>query len=192
MHSRRQIIQALQALGDLLAFRGLSAEIAIIGGSALLLSGLSTRVTHDVDVVAVVAERRLLDPAELPSAVLDAATEVAVDLNLDPAWINTGPSDLLRFGLPSGFLERAERFNFGALKVHVADRFDQIHFKLYAAADQGPRSKHTSDLRLLDPSREDLRMAAEWAQTHDPSPGFAESVQAVISYLGFGGNDDER
>ena len=192
MHSRKQIFKALQALGDLLAFRGLSAEIAIIGGSALLLSGLSTRVTRDVDVVAMVAEERLLDPHGLPAAVLEAAREVAVDLNLDPDWINAGPSDLLRFGLPNGFLERAEGFAFGSLKVHVADRFDQIHFKLYAAADQGPKSKHTSDLELLDPSRQELQMAAKWAQTHDPSPGFAESVQAVISYLGFEATDDER
>jgi hypothetical protein len=50
-----------------------------------------------------------------------------------------GPTELLRFGLPDGFVDRLQRRDFGeGLVVYLASRYDQIHFKLYAAVDQGP------------------------------------------------------
>ena len=51
MHNKTELLEALSALGELLAFRAIEADIAVIGGSALLLRDLSTRVTRDVDAV---------------------------------------------------------------------------------------------------------------------------------------------
>ena len=183
MHSKHQLTQALEALGEVLAFRGLTADIAIIGGSAMLLGDLSNRVTRDVDVVALVENGQLIGAHEFPHHLLEAARDVAADLDLDGGWLNAGPAGLLEFGLPAGFLERCEVIRLEGLTVRVADRFDQIHFKLYAAADQGPRSKHVTDLEVLHPSPDELRTAARWCQTHDPSPGFAESVAAAIAHM---------
>src|SRR5262249_23562659 len=91
---------------------------------------------------------------------------------------------LLDFGLPDGFVERLERHDYGeALTVHFASRFDEIHFKLYAMADQGP-GKHEADLRALEPTREELLRAARRTRTHDPSTGFREQLTAALSYLG--------
>ena len=45
--------EALQALGETLAFRGQSATIAVIGGSGLLLLGAVDRVPLDARVVAL-------------------------------------------------------------------------------------------------------------------------------------------
>jgi len=42
-----------------------------------------------------------------------------------------GPSSLLDFGLPEGFVARLKTRAYGdALTVHFASRLDQIHFKL--------------------------------------------------------------
>ena len=45
-------------------------------------------------------------------------------------------------------------------------------FKLYAAVDQGPRSRHVQDLRELGPDRDELLASARWTITHDASPGY--------------------
>ena len=190
MHSKTALLQALGALGEVLAFRGLAVDIAIIGGSALLLRDLSSRVTRDVDVVALVEGGNLVAADELSTQFLLAASDVAADLGLDPDWINPGPAGLLEFGLPNGFLERCETITLAGLTVRIADRFDQIHFKLYATADQGPRSKHLTDLTNLDPTDDELQTAAQWCRTHDPSAGFAESVSAVIRHLDSHGGSD--
>ncbi len=183
--------EALLALGETLAFRGQSAAFAVIGGSGLLLLGAVERATHDVDIVALVDGERLDRAQPLPAALHEAARDVADALGLDPNWINPGPTALLDFGLPHGFVERSSIRRFGALVVHVASRFDQIHFKLYAATDQGPRSKHTGDLRALSPSSDELLAAARWCRTHDPSPGFLTSLRGALALFEAEVGDEE-
>jgi hypothetical protein len=110
--------------------------------------------------------------------------DVAATLGLTDDWLNSGPSDLLRFGLPDGFENRVEVRVYGGLTLHIASRLDQIHFKLYAAVDQGPESKHFIDLKQLRPLQQELIAAARWARTHDPSPAFKESTEAALAALG--------
>ncbi len=59
-----------------------------------------------------------------------------------------------------------------------------ICFKLYAAIDQGPRSRHVQDLRELDPDRDELLTAARWTSTHDPSPGYRSLLVDTLGQLG--------
>jgi hypothetical protein len=159
-------------------------DLVVIGGSALLALGLVDRTTRDVDVVAIRRGSRLVRPDPLPEALLEAARRVALDFALPPDWLNTGPSSLLDFGLPLGFESRLARRDYGSfLTVWLASRLDQIHFKLYALADQGP-GKHEQDLRALDPSRGELLAAARWAITHDPSPAFREELLGALAFLG--------
>jgi len=176
---------ALDALGELLAASGERYELVVIGGSGLLALGLIDRSTRDVDIVALRSGADLLDPNPLPSPLVEARNRVAEDFDLPEDWLNVAPSSLLDFGLPVGFLERVERRDYGpGLTVWLASRFDQIHFKLYALADQAPGSKHDLDLRALGPARDELVLAARWAITHDPSAGFREELLRVLSYLG--------
>ena len=176
---------ALDALGELLAQSGERYELVVIGGSGLLALGLIDRSTRDVDVVAFRDEATLVDPKPLPAPLVEARDRVAQDLDLPEDWLNVAPSSLLDFGLPARFLERVERRDFGpGLTVWLASRFDQIHFKLYALADQAPGNKHDLDLRALDPTRDELIEAARWAITHDPSEGFHEELLRALSYLG--------
>jgi len=181
---QRRTQQVLSALGDQLDAAGEHFEIVIIGGSALLALGLIDRATRDVDLVALLEDGGLVDPKPLPEALITARDRVAQDFDLDADWLNAAPSSLLDFGLPEGFVERLERRGYGpSLTVHLASRFDQIHFKLYALVDQGP-GKHEADLRALEPSREELLKAARWSTTHDPSDGFRQELLATLEYLG--------
>jgi hypothetical protein len=176
--------ELLSALGEQLARRGSRTELVVIGGSALLAVGLTTRATRDVDIVAFRSGDSLVDPRPLPERLVTARDAVARDFNLPDGWLNSGPADLLDLGLPVGFVDRLERRDYGpALVVHFASRFDQIHFKLYAMADQ-TAAKYEADLVALEPTRDELVAAARWSRTHDPSEGFFELLVAALAYLG--------
>jgi hypothetical protein len=176
--------EALQLLGQLLTDRNQPFGVVAIGGGGLLLIGLIERPTKDVDLVALRDGSTLLPVSTLPPALREAIEDVARVLELAPNWMNGGPGSLLRFGLPTGFLERVETRTFGALSVSLASRFDQIHFKLYAAADDRPDGKHHVDLQRLRPTHDELRAAARWARTHDPSEGFAIMLRGVLATFG--------
>jgi hypothetical protein len=179
-----QVEHALRSLGALLAARGEGCAVAVIGGSALLLLGYGERATQDVDVVGLVRDGAVVATEAFPGPVAAAIGDVGDALGIGSHWLNLGPASLVDLGLPIGFVERAVARTYDALTVLIADRLDQIHFKLYAAADAGPRSKHYADLRRLDPSSDELRMASAWCLTHDPSPGFASELAAVVTALG--------
>lgn len=125
----------------------------------------------------------------MPEGLARAVRDVARALDLDEHWLNAGPTDLLRFGLPAGFADRVSVRQYQALTVRLAARVDQVAFKLYAAVDQGPRSKHFSDLKRLAPSEEELVAAARWCRTHDTSEAFREMLLQALATLGVEGAD---
>jgi hypothetical protein len=175
----------LEALGEQLAARGEHFELVVIGGSALLALGLVNRTTKDVDIVAIRSDGDLESADPLPAGLVAARDLVARDFSLLPRWLNPGPAKLLEFGLPDGFVGRLERRDYGpGLVVYFASRYDQIHFKLYAAVDGGGPGKHESDLQALDPTEAELIAAARWSRSHDPSPDYAESLRGALEFLG--------
>lgn len=187
----QRLDEALTTLGEILAHRGGGGgELVVIGGSGLLILGTVHRATHDMDVVALVRDGHLVTAEPLPVHIVAAARDVARVLDLAPDWLNAAPTSLLDFGLPEGFLGRCALRRYGPLVLHVASRLDQIHFKLYAAADHGPRSKHASDLRALAPTRAELLAAARWSRTHDPSEGFLGSLRGALAHFGVEANDE--
>lgn len=188
--SESSLEQALSALGELLEARGLTYRLAAVGGGAMLLLGLIARPTNDLDLVAQITEEGVVSVDPMPAALGEAVIDVARALDLPTDWLNPGPASLLDLGLPAGFAERAHVRRFGGLEILLADRRDQIHFKLYAAVDQGPRSKHFADLRALDPTRDELMTAARWARTHDPSEAFAGELAKALETLGVGATDE--
>jgi hypothetical protein len=183
--------EALATLGELLQRRGVGYDIAVIGGSGLLLLGLIERTTMDVDVVALVRDGELVSAQPLPEHLRTAALDVGRALALGPGWLNAGPTALLDFGLPRGFLRRCQVRRYGELVVHFASRIDQVHFKLYAASDQGPRSKHVTDLRALSPTTLELISAAKWCRTQDPSDAFRESLHKALQFFGVEASDGD-
>lgn len=179
----------LSALADQLGREAdVRSEIVVIGGTALIVLGLVERVTRDIDVVALAAPdaagRLLLRSARpLPEALTRAASSVSRDFGLPGDWLNDGPADPMRFGLPAGIEERLTRRAYGAhLTVHFVGRLDQIAFKLFAAVDTGGR--HLADLLALAPKADELLSAARWSMTHDPSEGYKMMLEALLRELG--------
>jgi hypothetical protein len=158
-------------------------EIVVCGGSALILTGAIARTTQDVDIVALVSPDGLLSPDPLPEELQRAAKETAEDLGLPDNWINNGPSrgvgGLFQMGLPDGLHHRWITQQYGShVTTHFIGRLDQIHFKLYAAADRG--GYHIEDLLALQPSTDELVAAGCWAMTHDVSKTFESILKDLL------------
>jgi len=190
--SLEQTFQLLAARLD--AEKADPVDLVVCGGSALILSGLIARTTRDVDVVALMRDGVLSSPDPLPADLDRAVREVAEDLGLSPDWLNNRPSrgegGLFQMGLPAGFADRLRCTRYGdGLAVRAIGRTDQVHFKLYAAADRG--GYHITDLMALDPSSEELVAAARWAMTHDVSEEFAAVLKKLLSELGHGNAADQ-
>lgn len=183
--SRERTEALLSALEAQLAARGERFELVVIGGFALIALELVSRTaTKDVDVVALRTERGLELAKPLPATLVAARDKVARDFEIDEGWLNAGPADLLRWGLPDGFVDRLTPRRYGDhLVVHFAGRLDQIHFKLYAATDQ-QGGRHESDLLALEPTRDELESAVRWTRTQDPSEGFLLMLRAKLADLG--------
>jgi len=184
-----QLDAALSTVGMILEKNGHRFEVVAVGGGGLLLLGLIRRATKDLDIVAVLESGNMVTAKPLPVPLREAANDVGATLGLARDWLNSGPTSLLRFGLPKGFLERTERREYGGLVVWLASRPDQICFKFYAAADHGPTSKHFQDLKELHPAQQELLTAAAWAKTHDTSTGFALICEQVLHALGVESSD---
>lgn len=191
MFEEENLGRALRSLGAVLEDRGLSYELLVVGGSALLLLGVVTRPTADLDVVGLVSDGiyRKADP--LPDPLVNAVADVGLALELAPTWLNAGPASLMDFGLPAGFEARVTIRTYGRLVLHLAGRADMVCFKLYASVDQGPDSKHFADLRDLQPTRDELIVGARWAITHDRSPAFREELLKALRELGLEVDDDD-
>lgn len=159
-------------------------ELVVCGGSALIALGLIERTTRDIDVVAVVKGNLFADPEPLPAEMIKAAARIAQYSDLPADWLNTGPADIFRMGLPDGFGNRLVTWHVGRnLVIHFISRLDQIHFKLYAAVDRG--GYHITDLMALNPCDNEILQAARWARTHDVSDGFKEMLEFLLKELGY-------
>lgn len=176
--------EALRTLGAVLQERRTPYSLLIVGGSGLLLLRLIDRPTGDLDVVGMSDNGRYVKVEVLPEPLAAAATQVAQALELPQDWLNTGPASLMDFGLPEGWEKRIEVRQYGGLEIHIPSRFDQICFKLYAATDRGPDDKHYKDLQTLNASPEELRTAARWTVTHDPSEGFRGELLGCLRSMG--------
>ena len=180
-----QLDSALRALGELLAARGLHYEVVVIGGGNLILQGLVTRpTTRDLDLLGSRTASGVERMRPMPEPLRTAVVDVARAHGLADDWVNLGPESLLDFGLPEGLVDRLERRDYRGLVIWLAGRFDMICFKLYAAVDQGPRSRHLQDLEELGPDREELLAAASWTLSQDPSPGYRSMLVETLGRLG--------
>jgi hypothetical protein len=182
---RTQLETALRALGNLLEARRLHYEVVLIGGGNLILRGFVSRpTTKDLDLLGEWTPSGVRPMRPMPEALRIAVEDVARTYGLARDWVNLGPESLLDLGLPDGFAGRLERHDYGGIVTWLAGRFDMVCFKLYAAVDQGSRSRHLQDLRELQPDRDELFAAARWTRTHDPSPGFRSVLVDALRQFG--------
>lgn len=185
-----EIEKAFFALSEQLEALGASPlEMVVCGGAALNVLGFVRRTTKDVDIIAFIErakdEAPILKKAEKIVPVLaEAAKRVARDFNLPENWLNTQPASVMDFGLPPGFMARLESRSYGRnLVIHFLGRYDLIHFKLHAAADQSG-GKHYNDLLALKPTAKEIEEAARWSMGHDASEGYKFLLKEFLTKIG--------
>lgn len=169
---------------------GSPIDLVVCGGTALFALGLARRTTQDVDVLGYYIEQggiaRIDKAGPFPEWFQSAARKVQRDFNLSPDWINTGPEAQLETGLPQGFEERLVRKRYGThLTIHYISRYDQIHFKLYAAIDLG--GYHVDDLFGLHPTVSETQAATSWVLTQDISDSFRLILKDFLKKKGYHG-----
>src|SRR4030067_1171490 len=86
--------EALQLLNGRVALDGAPRyNLVVCGGTGLNATGLISRTTKDVDIVALMDDGEvLLDPAPLPQPLVDAALVVAENFGMPNGWFNHGRS----------------------------------------------------------------------------------------------------
>ena len=157
------ITGALTLLNIFLKKKSLQRSFIICGGSSLILQGVISRQTKDIDVLA----------PPIDEALKEAAVFVAEQLQLDKGWLNTGPDSLIR-DLPADWKERVvEVFKASHLVVYSIGRRDLLFSKFRALCD---RQKDMEDIIALKPTKEELEIAANYTMDKDGNPDWGEWV----------------
>lgn len=163
--------QVITEFDHFLAKNGLEFEAVIIGGAALNIMEIISRITSDVD---------FLDP-EIPSHIKKASIEFARShqhLKLDPNnWFNNGPRDLIR-DLPPNWRANIQKiFEGESITLWTLGRLDLLRTKLYACSD---RDTDYNDCLALNPSPDELNACKDWVLKQDASELWPERVEDVF------------
>jgi predicted nucleotidyltransferase len=127
---REDIENAFRRLGELLARRGLTADVYVIGGAAMAMAYDARRATRDIDAIF-----------QPHSAVIEEAWNVAEELGLPRWWLN----DQASVYVARGGDERAPRvFEHPGLRVSAASPEHLLAMKVLAA-----RRRDVDDIRFL-------------------------------------------
>jgi hypothetical protein len=157
------INESLLLLNSYLNKKNERRSFIICGGASLLLQGIISRTTRDVDIVSPPIDKILEE----------AAISVANDLGLDPHWLNCGPETIAK-DLATGWDKRLiEVFIASNLTVFSISRSDLIFSKFWALCD---RQKDKEDLLLINPTPEELDIAVKLTITKDANPDWPEWV----------------
>lgn len=127
---RAQIEEALRALGDRLARRGVVADLYVFGGAAMALAYDARRSTRDIDAVF-----------EPHGVVLEESRAVGERLGLPPWWLNEqGSVYVARGGDPGA----SRVFDHPGLRVSAASPRHLLAMKVLAA-----RRRDSDDVAFL-------------------------------------------
>lgn len=189
---KKQVENILHALAEQLKAEGRgNFELVVCGGVALNALGYVKRATQDVDIVAFVKKEKgglnLLSKANesIMSDLKTAAERVRRDFDLKEGWLNIGPASVMDIGFPEGLMERVQTRSYGDnLTIHFLGRYDQIHFKLYAALTSERRVIHLSDLFALNPTKEEIRDAARWIMGGDTAGIYKQTLRNLLNQIG--------
>lgn len=101
--TKEQILQALSRLDELLRERGVSGEICIFGGAAMVLAYDARESTRDVDAIFIPKQE-----------LLSCAKQVSEEMNFELNWLNDGVKG---FVSPSGPVTSAGMPEFANLRI---------------------------------------------------------------------------
>ena len=159
MHETKSI---LLAFDQYLAERRLQFHAVVIGGAALNLLGVVSRLTKDCDI---------LHP-EIPHEIAEASRGFAIEIRakggtLQDNWLNNGPSSLASHLLPR-WEERLQTVFAGtAIHLRCLGREDLLCAKLFALCDRGI---DLGDCLALAPNINELENTLPWLEQQDANP----------------------
>jgi len=181
--SENQLHEALDLLGALLEESGVSISLVVAGGSALLAQKITSRNTHDVDVIALDGGDTRAHP--FPEALTEAADRVARELDLAPNWLNNSMSLILgRDQLPELIWWSVDTHTYGSrLRVSFIRRDGLILLKLHAALDRD-EPRDLTDLTALQPTEEETRRHLDWILNEILGQTTHPKLEGVLNHLG--------
>lgn len=183
--SENQLHEALDLLGALLEESGVSISLVVAGGSALLAQKITSRNTHDVDVIAMDGGDTCAHP--FPEVLTEAVSRVAIELDLAPNWLNNAMS--LFFGrdqLPELIWWSFDTRTYGSrLMVSFIRRDGLILLKLHAALDRD-EPRDLTDLTALQPNEEETRRHLDWILGEILGQTTHPKLEGVLNHLGHG------
>ncbi len=147
----------------------------IIGAAALIVLGVVSRATTDVDCLT----------PRIPESIKDASRRFAKQYQgpespLEENWLNNGPETLIR-DLPAGWEDRTvPLFSGRALQLRTLGRLDLLRSKLYAFCD---RQQDLEDCVALQPTREEILECLPWLEERDAHPMWPTHVRNSIAIL---------
>lgn len=165
-------------------------HVVVCGGAALIAVGLAARATKDVDVVALLRadqdDVEILEDKTLPADVQGLVAEIGSELGIREDWMNFDASPLIAFGFPPNLTTRLVKKSYGAcLTVYFINRFDQVHFKMFAAMDPKDGTRHLSDLLDLKPQEYEVKAAVSWLLGRKVSPEFKATLRQLLDRIGY-------
>jgi len=183
--SEKQLHEALELLGALLEESGVSISLVVAGGSALLAQKITSRNTHDVDVIALDGGDTRAHP--LPAVLTEAVVRVARELDLAPNWLNSSMSLFLgRDQLPELIWWSFDTRSYGSrLRVSFIRRDGLILLKLHAALDRN-EPRDLTDLTALQPNEEETRRHLDWILKEILGQITHPKLKDVLTHLGHG------
>ena len=179
--NKTQIIENLEVLSEWLSVKypDDTFELVVVGGAAMALEEFKDQ-TRDID---------LLLPEILPAALKEGIAHVSRAKRLPPEWINTNAANILKKlkptkGLPEYFNETSRTIDIvDNLKITLIGRQALIGMKLLASTPS--YTKHTDDIRSLNPRKEEIEEAVRFVLSIDNDELRKEDLRIVLKAIGF-------
>lgn len=179
--NKTQILENLEVLSEWLSVKypDDTFELVVVGGAAMALDEFKDQ-TRDID---------LLLPEILPAALKEGIAHVSRAKRLPPEWINTNAANILKKlkptkGLPEYFNEISRTIDIGDnLKITLIGRQALIGMKLLASTPS--YTKHTDDIRSLNPRKEEIEEAVRFVLSIDNDELRKEDLRIVLKAIGF-------
>jgi hypothetical protein len=178
---RGEILENLRLLSEWLRVKYPAErfELTVIGGAAMALDGFKDQ-TQDID---------LLKPERLPGPLTGGIAHISRVKRLSPEWINNNVANILRNvkplrKLPRYFSDISHSIDIGEnLKVNLIGRQALITLKLWAATPS--HTKHSIDIKSLNPSKEEIREAVRFVLSIDNNQLRRDDLRMVLRFIGF-------
>jgi len=179
--NKTQILENLEVLSEWLRVKypNDTFELVVVGGAAMALDEFKGQ-TRDID---------LLLPETLPAALKEGIAHVSRAKRLPPEWINTNAANILKKlkptkGLPEYFNETSRTIDVGDnLKITLIGRQALIGMKLLASTPS--YTKHTDDIRSLNPREEEIEEAVRFVLSIDNDELRKKDLRIVLNAIGF-------